>query len=49
MLLLILPFGCGYLCKEDGEPCEYSLRVTMMLQTALALTDPHKTKHVEIN
>ncbi len=49
MLLLILPFGSGYLCNDEGEPCEDSLKVTLMLQSIFVLTNPHEAKKVEIN
>ena len=49
MLLLILPFGCGYLCDDDGEPCEKSLQAAVALQAIIALETPHKAKLTEIN
>lgn len=49
MLLLILPFGSGYLCDEHGMPCEKSLKVTLMFQSLALLSDPMVTKTVEIN
>ena len=49
VLLLILPFGSGYLCDDKGNPCESSLKVTLMLQSIYALTNPHEATKVDIN
>ena len=46
-LLHILPFGMGYLLKEDTEeakdiPCEHSITMAMMLQSVEYAINPHK-------
>jgi len=43
-LLQILPFGTGYLLREDdsGMPCEHSVTAAMMLQGVDYAIHPHK-------
>ena len=44
-LLDILPFGTGYLLKEDdtGMPCEHSVAAAMLLQGIDYAINPHKS------
>ena len=39
-LLKILPFECGYLCQEDGNPDAYSVSIAMILQSVSLLMRP---------
>ena len=48
-LLDILPFGTGYLLREDntGLPCEHSVTVAMVLQGVDYAIHPHKTMAID--
>jgi len=49
LLLSILPFGTGYLLKEDDTedkedmPCESSVAIAMMVRSIEFAMHPHKT------
>lgn len=49
MLLMFLPFDCGYTCDEKGEPCMESLKLTLVLQAVMAVIDPISIKEININ
>jgi hypothetical protein len=44
-LLDILPFGTGYLMREDDtdKPCEHSVAAAMLLQGVDYAINPHKS------
>jgi hypothetical protein len=48
-LLKILPFGCGYMTDEYGDPDPTSLRLALLLRATVAVYYPKESKRAEIN
>jgi len=48
-LLNLLPFGCGYLLNEEGEPMGKSVSFAMALQTIDIVINPHTTPTIHHN
>ena len=51
LLLHLLPFGAGYLCDEEGDPCSHSVRIMLTLQAIIAIQYQNQIKNIanEIN
>ena len=40
VLLNTLPFGIGYTCEEDGDPCMQSVMLALSLYTVSSVLQP---------
>jgi hypothetical protein len=51
LLLRFIPFGSGYLCDVEGEPCMASVRTMLVFQTIIAADSPNQVKKItnEVN
>ena len=48
-LLKVLPFGCGYMADEFGDPCPRSLQLALIIRATIAALYPKTAKKYEIN
>jgi len=48
-IMRLLPMGTGYLVEEDGNPCNWSLSIAMIMQAIAFLQNPHHKREESIN
>ena len=48
-IMRMLPMGTGYPVAEDGQPCNWSLSIAMIMQAIAFVQNPHHAREENIN